>query len=257
MKIISSIITLIALSFTFSVNASDLAKEKRWADSIEATLMDGETIMLNDGKNEFLGIMTEAGEDQQRAAIIMHGTGIHPDWKQVISPLRIGLTDHGWHTLSIQMPILPNDAKYPEYAPLYEEVAPRINAAIKQLKKDGIKKIVLIGHSQGSAMATYYLSKNKADVMGFVGIGMPDLADDIRMKPSESLKKVKVPVLDLYASDDLKSVLDNSEKRMAAGKKAGNERYSQLVIKNTGHFFEGKEDELIRWVSDWMGRLDQ
>jgi len=254
-KPLSSLITLIALSFCLSASASDLAKEQRWADSIEATLMDGEIIMLNDGKSEFLGIMTEAVEDLHRAAIIMHGTGVHPDWKQVISPLRIDLTDHNWHTLSIQMPVLKNGAEYPEYAPLYEEVAPRINAAIKQLKEDGIKKIVLIGHSQGSAMATYYLSKNKADIMGFVGIGMPDLADDIRMKPSESLKKVKVPVLDLYASDDLKSVLDNSEKRMAAGEKAGNERYSQLVIKNAGHFFEGKEDELIRWVSDWMGRL--
>ena len=257
MKLISTIITLIALSFTFSVNASDLAKEKRWADAIEDTLMDGEIIWLNDGSNEFLSIMTEAGEDQQRAAIIMHGTGIHPDWKQVISPLRVGLTDHNWHTLSIQMPILKNGAEYPEYAPLYEEVTPRINAAIKQLKEDGVKKIVLIGHSQGSAMGTYYLSKNKADIMGFVGIGMPDLSDDIRMKPSESLKKVKVPVLDLYASDDLKSVLDNSEKRMAAGEQAGNKRYSQLVIKNAGHFFEGKEDELIRWVADWIGRLDQ
>ena len=257
MKIIPNIITLITLSLSFNVYASDMAKEQRWADSIEATLMDGETIMLNDGKKEFLGIMTEAAEDQQRAAIIMHGTGIHPDWKQVISPLRVGLTDHNWHTLSIQMPILKNSAEYPEYAPLYEEVAPRINAAIKQLKEDGIKKIVLIGHSQGSAMGTYYLSKNKPDILGFVGIGMPDLHTDIRMMPSESLKKVKVPVLDLYASDDLKSVLDNSDKRMAAGEKAGNERYSQLVIKNAGHFFEGKEEELIRWVADWMGRLDQ
>ena len=257
MKTIPSIITLITLSFTFNVNASDMAKEQRWADDIEATLMDGETIMLNDGKNEFLGIFTEAVEDQQRAAIIMHGTGIHPDWKQVISPLRVGLTDHNWHTLSIQMPILKNGAEYPEYAPLYEEVAPRINAAIKQLKDDGIKKIVLIGHSQGSAMGTYYLSKNKANILGFVGIGMPDLSDDVRMKNTESLKAITTPVLDIYGSDDLKSVLDNNEKRMAAGEKAGNERYSQIAIKNADHFFKAKEDELIRWVADWMGRLDQ
>ena len=255
MKIISSIITLIALSFTFNVNASDLAKEKRWADSIEATLMDGEVIMLNDGKSEFLGIMTEASEDQQRAAIIMHGTGIHPDWEQIIRPLRIGLTNHSWHTLSIQMPILPNDAKYPEYAPLYEEVAPRINAAIKQLKEDGIKKIVLIGHSQGSAMATYYLSKNKTDILGFVGIGMPDLSDDIRMKPSESLKKVKLPVLDLYASDDLKSVLDNSEKRKASAKQAGNNNYTAVVVDGADHFFKGKNKELIEKTAEWLEGL--
>ena len=61
-----------------------------------------------------------------------------------------------WNTLSIQMPILPNEAEYPEYAPLYDEVAPRINAAIEYLKKNGSKQIVLIGHSQGAAMTAYY-----------------------------------------------------------------------------------------------------
>lgn len=257
MKSISTIITLIALTFTLNVNASDLAKEKRWAEAIEENLMDGEIVMLDDGKNEFLSIFTEATEDQQRAAIIMHGTGIHPDMEQIIKPLRIGLTEHGWHTLSIQMPVLRNGTEYTEYAPLYEEVTPRINAAINYLKEEGYKKIVLIGHSQGSAMGTYHLSKNKNDVMGFVGIGMPDLSADIRMKNTESLKKIITPVLDIYGSDDLKSVLDNNEKRMAAGKEAGNQRYSQLSIKNADHFFEGKEDELIRWVADWMGRLDQ
>ena len=255
MKSLSSILTFIALISTFSVNASDLAKEQRWADAIEDTLMDGDIVWLNDGKSEFLGIMTEAGDDQQRAAIIMHGTGIHPDWQQVISPLRIGLTDHGWHTLSIQMPILPNDAEYPEYAPLYEEVAPRINAAIKQLKEEGINKIVLIGHSQGSAMGTYYLSQNKPNILGFVGLAMPDLHDDVRMMPTESLKKIKVPVLDLYASDDLKSVLNTSEQRAAAAKKAGNTHYQQIIIKDAGHFFEGKEDELIKQTADWVNKL--
>ena len=255
MKSLLSILTFIALTATFSANASDLAKEKRWSDAIEDTLMDGEVVWLNDGKSEFLGIMTEAGEDQQRAAIIMHGTGIHPDWQLVISPLRIGLTDHGWHTLSIQMPILPNDAEYPEYAPLYDEVGPRIDAAIKQLKDEGINKIVLIGHSQGSAMGTYYLSQNKPDILGFVGLGMPDLTSDTRMMPSESLTKIKIPVLDLYASDDLKSVLSTSQQRVAAAKKAGNTHYQQMIIKDTGHFFEGKEDELIQQTADWLNKL--
>ncbi|MCW8923280.1 MAG: alpha/beta hydrolase family protein [Gammaproteobacteria bacterium] len=257
MKFISTTLTLLTFLFACNSHASDLNKEQIWADEIEDTLMDGEIIMLDDGSNEFLSLFTEATEDQQRAAIIMHGTGIHPDWEQVIRPLRIGLTEHGWHTLSIQMPILPNDAEYTEYAPLYKEVAPRINAAMKYLKEDGYKKIVLIGHSQGSTMGSYYLSENKNDVLGFVGIGMPDLHDDVRMMNTESLKKITTPVLDIYGSDDLKSVLDNNEKRMAAANKAGNKRYSQLAIKNANHFFEGKQDELIRWVADWMGRLDQ
>ena len=252
MKSISTLITLIALSCSLSVNASDLAKEQRWADAIEDTLMDGETLILNDGKSEFLGIFTEAIEDQNRAAIIMHGTGIHPDWEQVVRPLRTGLTEHGWHTLSIQMPILRNGAEYPEYAPLYDEVSPRINAAINYLKAEGYKKIVLIGHSQGTAMGTYYLSTNKSDVLAFVGLSMPNLAGDKRMMPTESLKKVTIPVLDLYGSDDLKSVLSNNKQRLASAKMAGNQNYKVVVVDGADHFFKGKDKELVEKTAEWM-----
>ncbi len=256
MKFIPNIITLITILFTYSANASDLVKEQRWADSIEDTIMDGDIVMLNDGKNEFLSIMTDAIKDKKRAAIIVHGTGIHPDWPQIILPLRMGLTDHGWHTLSIQMPILPNGVKYPEYAPLYPEVAPRINAAIKYLNAEGFKKIVLVGHSQGSIMGSYFLSTNKNDIQAFVGIGMPDLGNDIRMKNSESLKKITIPVLDIYGTGDLESVLSTSKQRIASAKTAGNKNYKQIIIKDADHFFKGKEKELLKKIAAWMEKLD-
>ncbi|RKZ55324.1 MAG: DUF3530 domain-containing protein, partial [Gammaproteobacteria bacterium] len=151
---------LIFVSFFFlapGVSASDLDKEKRWADQVVDAILDGDAVWLNDGKNNFLGIYTEAEEDKGRAVIVMHGTGIHPDWQQVIQPLRVGLTEDSWNTLSIQMPVLANEAEYIDYAQLYDEVAPRIDAAIKYLKDNGIKEIVLLGHSQGSSMTAYYL----------------------------------------------------------------------------------------------------
>ena len=133
---------------SFHCQASDLEKEKRWADQIVDAIFDGEAIWLNDGENDFLGIVTESAENKHRAVIVMHGTGIHPDWQQVVQPLRVGLVEHGWKTLSIQMPILGNDAQYSEHAQLYHEVAPRIDAAIDYLINSGSKNIVLIGHSQ-------------------------------------------------------------------------------------------------------------
>ena len=122
--------------------ASDLAREKRMADEIIDVILDGEAVFLEAEGNKFLSIYTEAEEDNGRAVIVMHGTGIHPDWQQVVQPLRVGLTEHHWNTLSIQMPILPNEAEYEEYAPLYDAVAPRIDAAIKYLKNNGSKEIV-------------------------------------------------------------------------------------------------------------------
>jgi pimeloyl-ACP methyl ester carboxylesterase len=243
------------LAFSVSSHASDLAKEKRWADQVVDSIMDGDAVMLNDGTSEFLGIYTEATEDQGRAVIVMHGTGIHPDWQEVIQPLRVGLVEHDWHTLAIQMPILHNEAEYIDYAPLYDEVAPRIEASIKFLKDNGAKDIVLVGHSQGASMAAYSLSKNSQDVTGFVAIGMGAYAEDERMDSIKALEKIKIPVLDIFGSEDLDVVVTSIDVRAAAAKKAGNRNYTQVDIAGANHMFDGKEDALIEAIADWLEKL--
>ena len=247
------VITLAVLSFT--TQASDLGKEKRWADQIVDAILDGDAVWLDDGNSEFLGIYTEAVEDKGRAVIVMHGTGIHPDWQQVVQPLRVGLTEYNWNTLSIQMPVLANEAEYPEYAPLYDEVAPRINAAIKYLQDNGSDNIVLIGHSQGAAMTAYYLSTSRQDVNGFVAIGMASFADDPRMNIIRALEKINVPVLDLYGDEDLELVRDGSRARAESAKKAGNKNYTQVELSGSNHFFDGNEDELVESVAGWLDKL--
>jgi len=235
-------------------HASDLAKEKRWASQVVDAIMDGDAEWLNDGSNDFLGIYTEASEDRQRAVIVMHGTGIHPDWQQVVQPLRVGLTEHDWNTLSIQMPVLANDAEYAAYAPLYPEVAPRIDAAIAFLKEQGNKTIVLLGHSQGAVMGAYYLRENRPDVNGFVAVGMGNLSTHDSMNSMLSLQKIKLPVFDLYGTEDLEEVLSFSEERAAAAKKAGNDAYAQKQITGN-HFFDGQEGSLVEAVAEWLDGL--
>ena len=248
---ISRLLLITFITLSFNSQASDLAKEKRWADQVVDGIIDGDAVWLNDGTSEFLTIYTEAEEDKGRAVIVMHGTGIHPDWQQVVQPLRVGLTEHNWNTLSIQMPVLPNEAEYIEYAPLYAEVAPRIKAAIKYLKDNGSSNIILIGHSQGATMAAYALATSDIDVNGFVGIGMGSYADDPRMIPTNSIEKIKVPVLDLYGNEDLKEVLETTDARAAAAKKAGNKQYKQVEITGN-HFFDDQEDNLVEAVAGWL-----
>jgi len=254
MAIFTRLFLTTLLTLSFNIHASDLAKEKRWADQVIDAIIDGEAVWLNDGKSDFLGIYTEAEENKARAVIVMHGTGIHPDWTQVVQPLRVSLTEHNWNTLSIQMPILPNEAEYSEYAPLYDEVAPRIEAAIMYLKNSGSKDIVLIGHSQGSSMTAYYLSTSKQDIKGFVAIGMAAFAEDPRMNSIKSLEKIHIPVLDLYGNEDLENILASVKPRAAAAKKAGNKNYTQIKITGN-HFFDGNDDGLVKTVAEWLESL--
>lgn len=240
------------------VQASDTAKEKRWADQIVDSLIDGSPEWLEAGGQKFLAVFTE---DQTGApkggAIIVHGIGVHPNWNEVIYPLRTELPDNGWATLSIQMPVLPNEATVKDYLPLIKEAAPRIQAAIEFLKSKNIEPLVIVAHSLGATMTSATLAEQgDLGLRGFVAIGMSGSDLDPQLDTTAQLPKLKIPVLDLYGSRDLDTVLAAVQPRAAAMRKAGNTAYRQLQIEGADHFFVGVEDELVRRVYGWLEQLD-
>jgi len=236
-----------------SIQASDVAKEKRWADQIVDSLIDGEAVWLDSGGHKFLGIFTEAEEDNGQAMIVAHGLGVHPNWNQVVYPVRVEMASRGWHTLSIQMPILPNEAQDYEYLPLFPEVPPRLDAAVRFLQDKGYSKIVAVAHSHGAAQTTYHLSRNARGIDAFVAIGMTGDQKDAQIDTSKGLQRINMPVLDLYGSEDLPQVLSSASSRQAGA--AHNPAYRQQVIDGAGHFFDGMNDELIEAVDNFVSGL--
>jgi hypothetical protein len=250
MKTILILITALLITPAF---ASDLSKEKRWADQIVDALLDGEAVWLKADGQEFLSIYTEAEEASDKGMIVVHGTGIHPDWDQVVKPIRVEMTMQGWNTLSIQMPILRNEAEYAEYVPLYPEVPPRLKAAEDYLKQQGIKHIVIVAHSQGATMSAYYLSRNHSSAEAFVAIGMGATQKDSHVNSAKSLESINIPVLDLYGSEDLPGVLETVDKRKKSA--AHNKAYKQQVVEGASHFFDGYNDQLLDAVNQWLNNL--
>ena len=240
-------ITLLMLAAP--VAASDLEKEQRWREQVEDSIMDGEAVDLVVEGREIFAIYTEAEDGSDKGMIVVHGTGIHPNWQQVVQPIRVEMAAHGWNTLSIQMPILHNEAQYEEYVALYPEVPPRLSAAEAFLKDRGIQTLLIAAHSQGATMSSYYLSRHPSDVKGLIAIGMGATQKDSHINSAQSLKKITIPVLDLYGDDDLPGVLDTVDARTESS--AHNAQYSQQMIKDANHFFDGMDDELVSAVAGW------
>jgi len=255
------LLMLIISSFTGSATAaSDREKEQRWSEQIVDGLLVGEAVELKAGETTFLGIFTEASDGpSDRAVILLHGIGVHPDWPEVINPLRSTLPDNGWSTLSVQMPILANDAAVADYAPLFDEVAPRVDASIKYLQEKGHKTIVLLGHSLGASMgATYLAGGNKQQIKGLVAIGMSVIENNDKMNSALALQTIRIPVLDIYGSRDLETVLDSVKLRARSARMAKNPDYQQIQIEGADHFFVGVENSLHRRVYGWLkSRFDQ
>lgn len=237
--------------------ASDFAKEKRWADDITGSLVDGEPVWLNADGHKFLGIYTQSSAKKIKgAAIILHGIGVHPNWPTVIYPARVRLAEDGWNTLSLQMPILANDADYKQYAPLFKEIAPRMDAALAYLKAKEINNIVIVGHSLGSVMAAYYLANHKSPaVSAFVAVGVSGIEfNEPGLAYLYTLPKIKLPILDIYGSNDIEPVLSSVKTRADIARKAGHKVYDQVIVKGGDHFMTDAEDQFIKDVSEWLDK---
>ena len=219
---------------------ADYAREAKWADEILPGLVVGDPVYLQTprGHHKFLTLFTPVA-DTDRAAIVVHGMGIHPDWGMV-GTLRTDLSDRGFATLSIQMPILAADARGEAYPPTFPEAAERIREAVEFLKAKGYTKIAIVSHSMGSRMSRVYLAgKPDPAVKSWASLGISQ----------DDYAGVKLPVLDLYGENDLPGVLNNTEKRRKSLAAKGSK---QFRIERADHFFGGHEGKMVDAVADFL-----
>lgn len=246
-------ITFLSIFSSFCL-ASDLAKEKRWAEQITDSLMTGEAVWLQAGKTKFLSLFTESAKPKTVGAVILvHGIGVHPNWPDVIYPLRTELPEYGWASLSLQMPILENDKIAKDYVPLLKEVNGRFDAAVQLLKSKNIQNIVIIAHSLGTTMANYYLiSKPDKTIRAYIAISSSTNPSIAELNNIKKIAKIKnLPVLDIYGSQDLDSVVRFAKKRLTTGKKV-NPRYKQIQLKGADHFYQSSNPQLIKTIRLWL-----
>ena len=241
------LIALLLAVSTLVFAASDYVREKRWADEITPGIVVGDPVTLEQkNRHKFLGIYTEA-TNARMGLVVVHGGGIHPDWGMV-GTLRQRLPDHGYATLSIQMPVLAEDAKPEAYAAHFPEAVERLQRAVAYLKGKGHKRIALVSHSMGSRMSHAYMTRNPVEVSAWAALGMPAPFG----KPDGAIvyDGIKVPVLDLYGANDLAQVLVGGAQRKASLKgKAGSK---QVVISDTDHFFANHEEAMVKAVKDFL-----
>lgn len=250
-----ALLQLALTAAAFAASLSDTAKEQRWSEQIVDQLIDGEDVWLEARKHRFLAIYTPAEELPPRGTVVLiHGTGAHPDWPQVIQPLRSGLAENGWQSLSLQMPLPPADAGQDLQGQLIQEGADRISAALDWLAAQGAGKVTLISHSRGGADLLFYAADRQDErLQSLVVIGVNGKFKNVpdSMGTLQSLSKIKLPVLDVYGDSDLQGVLDTAAARSKAVATDGS-GYHQTRVDGADHFFEGRDAELLALVIDWL-----
>jgi pimeloyl-ACP methyl ester carboxylesterase len=235
---------VLVLFFFFSLDSfsQDYEKEKRWADDILPTLMVGKAEWLTQKNgHRFLGLYTEA-KTPRGAVIIAHGRGWSPDF-ELYGVLRQRLADEGYTTLSIQLPVLPSTAILGLYVPLYPDARERFQLAVDYLKAKGHRNIGIVSHSLGATMANQYLIRtDDTTVKAWVFIGI--------LQGLEEMYRIRIPTLDVYGSDDWTVTMWGAPEREKQLRKVPGS--GQVMVPGAKHFFEGREDELVKIVARFL-----
>ncbi|MGB5201760.1 MAG: DUF3530 family protein [Sedimenticolaceae bacterium] len=239
----------------------DLAREQRMAAEIVDAILDGEPIEIKTENGlSFLGIFTETAVLPVKGTVlILHGRGLHPNWPNVVHPLRVGLVEHGWNTLAIQLPVLAKDATYDDYFEVFDDAIPRIEAAIAFARAASGGKLVVLAHSCGTHMAQHWMHAHRdtapAQFDGFVGIGMGAIDIGQAMREPFALDKLPVPVLDVYAELDFPNVQRLAPARREAMQRGGNALSAQIVVPDAEHYFVDRDQALLDVVAAWLDTL--
>ena len=238
----------------------ELSREQQIAEKLAVTADADEIISLKASGGRFIGLYKRAKISETKigevngVVILVHGMGAHPDWPDVISPLRTRLTEIGWSTLSIQMPILSPEEPVAEYGKTLRMANSRIQAAVDYLHDWEIEPIVLLGYSFGAVQAANFLASNKPEnIQAFISVSV--LVQKF-IKPKIDMYKfigeISVPMLDIYAEEDLEDVRRGIDDRRLAANKNGNNEFQQIELQGSGHHFLEFEDILIEQIQIWL-----
>ena len=224
--------------------AQDYAREQRWADEIQKSLMVGDAVWLQQKNgHRFLGLLVENPKEKP-ALIIAHGRGWSPDF-ELYGTLRTRLAELGYTTLSIQLPVLPSTAILGLYVPLYPDARERFQLAVDFLKAKGYRKIAIVSHSLGATMANQYLIRtDDPSVKAWVFVGI--------LQGLEEMYRIRIPVLDVFGERDWDVTRWGAEERKAQIEKVPGS--GQVIVPRATHFFEGQEEELIGVIKLFIDR---
>jgi len=249
--------TLLYFACAGRTYAADKARETAYAVELaSATPQFGQVLRLGEPPQRFLALYAETEQSSNRGtAILLHEMGGHPDKDPFIYLLRRELPKHNWATLALQMPVREQGSTEADYYALFSEANQRVLEAVRYLALNGTETMVLVGHQLGGLMAvsvqaTAPMHEIKAIVS--IGLHVPETSNP-DAQTLILLKKLKVPLLDLYGAQDNANIVSTVRARRIAAR--DNPDYRQYKLDNLGAPYWGDQALVVKRIYSWLSRV--
>ncbi len=262
--IIVSLLSFIFIGQFAAADNQELSREQKIADNLTRIADADEITGLQALGGRFIGLYKSASSGEiskpgetNGVVILVHGMGAHPDWPDVISPLRKQLAEYGWSTFSIQMPILSPEEPIAEYGNILKIATSRIRSAVDYLHAWEMRPIILLGYGFGATQAASFLaSDNSESVAAFVSVSM--LSQKFIRPVLDVYKfigKIGIPILDIYAQNDLDNNRRGIDDRRLAASKNSHVLFQQIEFQQAGHYYLGVENALAAQIHIWLQQI--
>jgi pimeloyl-ACP methyl ester carboxylesterase len=249
---------LLVCWFSASVaQASDYAREARFAQEVQAQLVVGDAVQIahagSSSYRPFLGLLAETASSKANtklpAIVLAHGVGTHPE-EGLTGELRKLLHEMGYTTLAIQMPIGAKEATIDDYFPkLFPEAGARLAAAAQFLSARGYAKTVLVSHTMGSWMANVHFDQAHANssYKAWVCISLTG-------GYSFATRNYPFPILDVYGENDIGVTVSSAWRRAGLLKLAASGS-QQIKIDGADAQWRGKQAVAAQVIDQFFKAL--
>ncbi len=259
-RCLSTCLGLLAALFSAASIAQlvpDYAREDRIAAQVVPDVFDGEVVWLSANERDFYSIYIEV-ENSKGAVLVLHGRDVSPEDSNVAGPLRVALSENGWSSFAIQLPVLEKGHTYNDYLPILSYAHQRIEAAVNYLRMEGYEKVYIAAHSCGAHMTNDWLNAKGADLIdGYIAMGLGATDKHQPLQTPIPIGQLKIPVLDVYGQNEFPAPLKMVSARQQMLKENGHVHSQQMMIEEANHYFTGYSDALANVVINWLDQTAQ
>ncbi len=253
---------LVFLLATSAAGAENLAREQVIASELIERIGEQEVVWLRSNGTNFLALSVKtSAAEEQGGIILLHDIDAHPDWPEIISPLRNGLPEKGWSTLSIQLPLRSRDVEpnARNQQKIIDLAQARIAAAVDYFTHAGIYNIAFIGHGLGASAISRFLSHGLPQhhavyIKAFIAIRFRAHEQLLTAYLPQALLKSKVPlpIFELLGTRESPTVQQQAEQREIAATQARHPHYRQTMLNSANNNFWRADALLLSRISGWL-----
>ncbi|KGK43083.1 hypothetical protein LH51_01900 [Nitrincola sp. A-D6] len=231
--------TLLVASLSSISSQTQAYSLRQLTDAVPA---DTEIVMLEQSDNSYPALLQQAERAEAHGGLlILTDTDSDTQWLEQSHAIRLHLAEHGWWTLTSQLPLTPRNnsetsAEQQEEAHTLhkEQVQQRIQQGLQTLREREQERLLILAIGRSAAQAIDYLHQNPAESDTRLIIINPRPADDQNWALLlRQLAELDITLLDLYAEPypPGEIAIPDARMRRNAATQAGRTNYHQSRIK--------------------------